>query len=259
MTQHGADAGHVGPAAGTDVVGYDSPNGLATHAYAPDSEPPPPPLARVGRRKLPLATLVLALLAVGAAGFFVGVKVEKSKLPASNTAASRAAAFGAGATGTGATAARASGAAAAGATGAAGTGTGAGTGAAGTGAAATGAAGTGAAGTGAVGGAANIVGTVTVVDGTTLYVTDATGDTVKVTTNTGTTVTKTDTGTVSNLAPGETVVIRGVQSSAGVYAAQTVSEGSAASAFTGGGFGGRGTRAGATAAPTAAATTSAGN
>ncbi|HTC69823.1 MAG TPA: hypothetical protein VK662_09670 [Acidothermaceae bacterium] len=246
MTQHGADAGHVGPAASTDVVGYDSPNGLATHAYAPDNEPPPPPLARVGRRKLPLATLVLALLAFGAAGFFVGVKVEKSKLPVSNTAATRAAAFGAGATGTGAAAARASGAAGAGATGAAGTG-----------AAGTGAAGTGAAGTGAVGGAANIVGTVTVVDGTTLYVTDATGDTVKVTTNTGTTVTKTDTGTVSSLAPGETVVIRGVQSSAGVYAAQTVSEGSAASAFTGGGFGGRGTRAGATAAPTAAA--SAGN
>jgi hypothetical protein len=253
MTQHGADAPHVGPASGTDVVGYDSPNGLATHAYAPDSEPPPPPLARVGRRKLPLATLVLALLAVGAAGFFVGVKVEKSKLPASNTAASRAAAFGAGATGTGATGtgATGTGAAAARASGAAGTGA--------TGAAGTGAAGTGAAGTGAVGGAANIVGTVTVVDGTTLYVTDATGDTVKVTTNTGTTVTKTDTGTVSNLAPGETVVIRGVQSSAGVYAAQTVSEGSAASAFTGGGFGGRGTRAGATAAPTAAATTSAGN
>jgi hypothetical protein len=79
---------------------------------------------------------------------------------------------------------------------------------------------------------------------------------VKVTTNTGTTVTKTDTGTVSDLAPGETVVIRGVQSSAGVYAAQTVSEGAAAAA---GGFGGRGTRAGATTAPTAAATTGAGN
>jgi hypothetical protein len=255
MTQHGADAGHVGPAAGTDVVGYDSPNGLATHAYAPDSEPPPPPLARVGRRKLPLVTLVLALLAVGAAGFFIGVKVEKSKLPASNTAATaaaRAAAFGAGATGTGATG---TGAAAARPSGAAGTGA-AGTGAGGTGAAGTGAAGAG--GTGAVGGAANIVGTVTVVDGTTLYVTDATGDTVKVTTNTGTTVTKTDTGTVSNLAPGETVVIRGVQSSAGVYAAQTVSEGSAASAFTAGGFGGRGTRTGA-AAGTTSASPAAGN
>jgi hypothetical protein len=224
MTQHGADAPYVGPATGTDVVGYDSPNGLATHAYAPDSEPPPPPLPRVGRRKLPLATLVLALLAVGAAGFFVGVKVEKSKVPVSNTAAARAAAFGA-----------------------------AGAGAAGTGAAGTGA--VGGAGTGAVGGAASIIGTVTVVDGTTLYVTDTTGDTVKVTTNTGTTVTKTDTGTVSDLAPGETVVIRGVQSSAGVYAAQTVSEGAAAAAT--GGFGGRGTRAGATAAPTASA--SAGN
>ena len=73
----------------------------------------------------------------------------------------------------------------------------------------------------------------TVIDGTTLYVTDSSGNVVKVTTNTGTTVSKTDTGTVSELAPGESVVIRGVQSSAGVYAAQSVSEGAAA-AFGGG-------------------------
>ena len=46
-----------------------------------------------------------------------------------------------------------------------------------------------------VGGAANILGTVTVVDGSTLYVTDSSGNTVKVTTTTGTTVTKTVTGT----------------------------------------------------------------
>jgi hypothetical protein len=78
-----------------------------------------------------------------------------------------------------------------------------------------------------------------------------------VTTNTGTTVSKTDTGTVSELAPGESVVIRGVQSSAGVYAAQTVSEGAAATFGGGGGAGGFGGRAGrGTAAPSASASAS---
>jgi hypothetical protein len=95
---------------------------------------------------------------------------------------------------------------------------------------------------------------VTTIDGTTLYVTDASGNVVKVTTNTGTTVSKTDTGKVSDLAPGESVVIRGVQSSAGVYAAQTVTEGAAAAAS--GAFGGR-TGRGAAAAPSASASASA--
>ena len=110
-------------------------------------------------------------------------------------------------------------------------------------------------------GAANIIGTVTVIDGTTLYVTDSSGNVVKVTTNTGTTVSKTDTGTVSELAPGESVVIRGVQSSAGVYAAQTVSEGAAATFGGGGGFAGRGGagRGAATAAPSASPSASAGS
>jgi len=223
MTQPSTDS--------TNVVGYDSPNGVAS-SFAPDfDEPPPPPLPKVRRRKLPIATLLLALLAVGAAGFFVGVKVEKSKVPASTSNASAfGAAFG------GATGARASGSPTAGPTGASSTPS---------------------AAAGGTGGSANIIGTVTVIDGTTLYVTDTTGDVVKVTTNTGTTVTKTVTGKVSDLAPGESVVIRGVQSSAGVYAAQSVSEGNAAAAFGGGGlgggnFGGRGGRS-TPAAPSASA------
>jgi len=231
MTQHSTDpAASVGYDAGS-TVGYDSPNGVAS-SFAPDfDEPPPPPLLNTRRRKLPVATLVLALLAMGAAGFFIGVKVEKGKVPASTSNASQLAAAAA-AFGTGATAARASGSPSAGATGATPTG------------APGAAAGTGPAGAATTGGAANIIGTVTVIDGTTLYVTDTSGNVVKVTTSTGTTVSKTDTATVSALAPGQTVVIRGVQSSAGVYAAQSVSEGAAA-AFGGGGFGGRGGRGGA--------------
>jgi uncharacterized membrane protein YgcG len=193
-----------------DVVSHDSPNGMSApvHSYAAGvDEPPPPPLPRLVRRRLPMATLALALLAFGAVGFLVGVKVEKSKLPASNAAAtsgSRLAALGGGPTAT--ASANPSGAAAP-------TGTGSN---------------------------ANIVGTVTVVDGTTLYVTDTAGNTVKVTTNTGTTVTKTVTGAVKDLAPGQTVVIRGVQSSVGVYAAQSVTQGLPTGGFGGGGFGGGG-------------------
>ena len=167
MTQHSTD-----PA---DVVGHDSPNGVAS-SFAPDfDEPPPPPLPNVRRRKLPIATLVLALAAFAAAGFFTGVKVEKSKVPASTSNASRLAAAAA-AFGTGATGARASASPSAGVpqglpTGAAGTG-------AGTGAAEPGRQ----AGRRNASGAANIIGTVTVIDGTTLYVTDSTGNVVKVTT-----------------------------------------------------------------------------
>ena len=149
-------------------------------------------------RKSPIATLALALatLVVGAAGFFVGIKAEKSELPASASGASRVAAA---TVGTGAPGARPSASPSAGTSTAATTTT----------------------------GAANIVGTVTSIDGSTLYVTDSSGDVVKVTTNTGTTVSKTGSGTVNDVAPGESVVIRGVQSSAGVYAAQSVSAGSA--------------------------------
>src|SRR5581483_9925737 len=70
-------------------------------------------------------------------------------------------------------------------------------------------------------GAANIIGTVAFVQGTTLYVTDTNGDTVKVTTTGSTTISKTVTGAVKDLTPGSTVVVRGVQSSDGVYAAQS--------------------------------------
>lgn len=183
------------------------------------SEEPPPPAMRLRRRKLPVLTLCLALAAAAGAGFFAGVRVEKAQLkPTSsgnNAAASLAAELrqGAGAntatTGAGNARSISGGATPAPTSGTAGT-----------------------------SGVANIVGTVTVVQGNTLYITEASGDTVKVTTSDGTTVTKNVTGAVKDLSPGETVVVRGVQSSEGVYAAQSVTQGSAgAGGF--GGFGGR--------------------
>jgi hypothetical protein len=213
------------------------------HVPAQSEEPPPPPIVRPKRRKLPIATMILALAAVGGIGFYSGVRVEKNQITptASSRTGSTAFNFGSGsnaANRSSATASPSPGASAApGGTGGSGTFGGA---------------------TTTTGGAANIVGTVTVIQGDTLYVTEtSTGDVVKVTTSDGTTVTKTDTGTVKDLAPGETVVIRGVQSSDGVYAAQTVTQGSATAGLAGGfgGFGGGGRggagRAGATASATA--------
>lgn len=204
-----------------------------------DNAPPPPPARPYRRRKLPVATLVLALLAAGGIGFYSGVRVEKGQLKSSNTTRSAANGFGLGNTTSARAGSRSTPSQAA--NGAPGNGF--------TGGTALGGA------TATTGASANIIGTVTVVEGNTLYVTETNGDTVKVTTTDGTTVTKTVTGTVKDLAPGESVVIRGVQSSEGVYAAQSVTQGSATAALGGafgGSFGGRGGRSGATTSPTAA-------
>lgn len=200
-------------------------------------EPPPPPM-RLRRRKLPVLTLCLALAAAAGAGFFAGVRVEKAQVKPTSSANNTPAAFAAALRqGAGANAGTTAGANSGG-----GTARNAGNGApqAADGDAANGGAANGGAAKGGAAdasGVANIVGTVAIVQGDTLYVTEASGDTVKVTTSDGTTVTKTVNGAVKDLAPGESVVVRGVQSSVGVYAAQTVTQGGATAGF--GGFGGR--------------------
>ncbi|MFD9723601.1 DUF5666 domain-containing protein [Streptomyces sp. NPDC059072] len=75
-------------------------------------------------------------------------------------------------------------------------------------------------------------GTVKLVDGATLYVTDAQGNVVKVTTDTNTQVTESRSGKVSDLQPGQTVTVRGSRSPSGDVAATAVAQGG------GGGFGG---------------------
>ena len=79
-------------------------------------------------------------------------------------------------------------------------------------------------------------GTVSVIKGTTLYVTDSSGNTVKVTTSPSSRVTKTTTATIalSGVQPGDTVVVRGTQQKNGNLAADTITLGGA-----GFGFGGR--------------------
>jgi hypothetical protein len=82
-------------------------------------------------------------------------------------------------------------------------------------------------GGGGAGGGATI-GTVKLVDGTNVYVTDSSGNVVKILTNGASQLTKTDPATVKDVAPGETVIARGTQNSDGSYTATNVVISSAA-------------------------------
>lgn len=92
------------------------------------------------------------------------------------------------------------------------------------------------------------IGTVSLIKGTTLYVTDTSGNTVKVTTGPGARVTKTVTSSVRGIDPGQTVVVRGTQQRNGTIAAQSITVGGGLGGFGGfrGGFGGGGRGGGAT-------------
>ncbi|MEV8523967.1 hypothetical protein AB0451_07375 [Streptomyces sp. NPDC052000] len=71
------------------------------------------------------------------------------------------------------------------------------------------------------------IGTVKLVDGSTIYVTDTQGNVVKVTTAGSTQVTEAKNGKVSDLQPGQTVTVRGSQNASGDVAATTVTQGGA--------------------------------
>jgi hypothetical protein len=80
---------------------------------------------------------------------------------------------------------------------------------------------------GPAGGGQATTGTVQSVDGTTVTLTTASGQTVKVTIGAGTTVSRTGPATASDLAAGQTVVVRGTAGADGTTAAQSVTIGSA--------------------------------
>lgn len=150
--------------------------------------------ARPPRAKLPWATLVLVAAVVGVGGFIAGAKVQ-------DTAGTTPATIPTGIT---AGAARGGAAGGAGAVG--------------------GADGQGGDPAGAMGGNATI-GTVKLVDGDTVYITDMSGNTVKVTTTGETSVQTTSEGSVQDLTAGSTVVVRGETAADGSVAASSVSEG----------------------------------
>jgi hypothetical protein len=96
-------------------------------------------------------------------------------------------------------------------------------------------------GAGAGGGGVTF-GTVTKVEGDTVYVKQADGTTITVKTNGSTTVQVSTTGTVSDLSPGSTVVVQGSSSGDNTVTAQTITEGGFAGAGAGNasGLGGSG-------------------
>jgi len=171
-------------------------------------------LNRRPRAKLPSLTVVLVVVVVASAGFIGGIMVGKH-YGSSGGPASRFGAF-----------------AAAGASPSAGTGSGprAGFGGAGGGAGGGfGAAGAGAGFGGAGGGAGGnaTVGTIKLVDGSTVYVQTSAGDIVQVSTSSGTKVTASSTVPVKSLQPGETVVVEGSKNSKGGVSATSISQTSA--------------------------------
>lgn len=173
-------------------------------AEPPDARDVSAELAAPPRRKLPWLTLLLSAGVVAVAAFAGGAIVEKNHLNGSSGGSGFPAASGARSAGSNGT----------------------------TGAGRTFGAGTG---TGAGGGVT--FGTVKLVDGSTLYVTDAQGAIVKVTTGGSTKVTESKEGKVSDLKAGQTVTVRGTQSASGDIAATTVTEGATLPTGFGGGGG----------------------
>jgi len=161
--------------------------------------------ARPPRLKLPKVTLALAGAALICAGFVGGVLVQKHLGGSSSSGRGNfAAAFTGGRTGTGTT-------------GRTGTGTGAGTGGF-----------FGRGGTGAAGGGA-ITGTVTVVSGNKLYVTAADGSVYTVATSGSTVINVTKSGALSQLKPGQTVIIAGTNDNSGDVTATSITASSSSS------------------------------
>ncbi|MFJ4666400.1 hypothetical protein [Kitasatospora purpeofusca] len=190
---------------------------------APDGRDVTAELAAPPRRRLPWVPLVLSAAVIATAAFAGGVWYQRDQAPERTSGRTVAAGGGAqqprpGATGTGA-----------GQNGNRRNGGGQGTGGQG----------------GGQGGFTR--GTVKAVDGTTVYLTDASGNTVKVTTGDSTKVQLNKEGKVGDLQPGQSVTVVGTPTDGG-YAATQLVEGAAAGGFGGGGFGG-GPGAGATRNP----------
>jgi hypothetical protein len=161
-------------------------------------------LTRRPRAKLPSLTLVLAALVVASAGFLGGIVVGKHDgSSGSGSAASAFRRFAAGAS----------------ATAGAGSGPGAGLGA-------------GSGGGGFAAGNATI-GTIKLIDGSTVYVQTSGGDIVQVATSAGTKVTASSTVRVKDLQPGATVIVEGSKNSTGGVTAASISQTSLGAGFGG--------------------------
>jgi hypothetical protein len=208
-----------------------------------EDEPDAGRMPRRPRRQLfNKRTAALAAVVACAAGFYAGVRVEKGQLGSSSSTGGLASALAslrsgaAGGRGAGATSAAggagAGGAAAGGAAGATRSGAGAG----GSGGAGAGSFGGGAAAAfagGGFGGGSASFGTVSSVKGSSIFVTDSTGNLVKVKLSSATKISKSLDVRRSSLHPGDTVVIRGLKNSNGTLTATSVSDSGNSSTSTG--------------------------
>lgn len=79
---------------------------------------------------------------------------------------------------------------------------------------------------GGLGGGNATVGTIKLIDGSTVYVQTSAGDTVQVSTSKGTKVTASSTVPVKDLKPGETVIVEGSKNSSGGVTATSISQAS---------------------------------
>jgi hypothetical protein len=166
-------------------------------------------------RRLGTLTSVLVLAVAAAAGFIGGVQVQKRQGDTSSVSAAGAGARTAGATST----------TVAGGPGPAGGPSSTVAGGAGGAGAARGPAGGGAARAGGAGAAgAAVAGQVKLVDGNNLYVTDAQGNVVKVVTTPASRFTRTGSGTIQDVRPGDTVVVQGQKGDDGIVTATAVAD-----------------------------------
>ncbi|MGZ6568339.1 MAG: DUF5666 domain-containing protein [Solirubrobacteraceae bacterium] len=86
---------------------------------------------------------------------------------------------------------------------------------------------------GAFGGGNASIGTISSVDGNTIYITDASGNTVKVTLSSATKITKSLGVSKKSLRPGDAVVIRGLKNGNGKVSATSISDSGASNAGSG--------------------------
>ncbi|MDQ1458377.1 MAG: hypothetical protein QOH28_3997 [Actinomycetota bacterium] len=180
---------------------YDTQSETTQNTHAIDVPPAPPyddgdepdftPRPRKRAHRLTYVLGGLALVAIGALG---GIAIQKHEDHGSTTAASP----------TGAPAGAFAG------------GRGAGGGAPGAG--------------GGAGGAGATVGTVKLIDGNNIYVTEANGTVVKVAVNAASQLTRTDPATIKDITPGESVIVRGATGTDGSVTATAVTASPAASA-----------------------------
>ncbi|MBV9799817.1 MAG: hypothetical protein JO039_17350 [Solirubrobacterales bacterium] len=184
-----------------NAIRYDRPEQDWQKYEEPGLEEPLP--GRPRRRLWGRGTAILLGLILCGAGFYAGVRVEKSQFSSSSSTSPFSAAARAGAGGGGGFAPRL----------AAGAGAGGGSGGGGLRALFAGA-----------GGGNSSFGMVTSVNGNSLYITEASGNTVKVTLSSATKVTKSVGVSKSAVRPGDTVIVTGVKNSGGTVAATSVSD-----------------------------------